>query len=204
MAIAVTVLLAVLVAGSAFTVYLVNFAYKFAGDVRHELRDPNGRLPLFIRICTMGIYFIAIPGVVLNWLFHILTTMYLVDEVLAWAGQKEGTAGDHPELVRAVLWEVDKMMTVLFGEVVGRILGGVLDRAWQSLLAKRQRRLAREAEQAQEERQSGRRPPRGAADPVGRALRALERGSRRSSGVPAAEGAEPASAATEGGPRSGS
>ncbi|MER7195530.1 hypothetical protein [Streptomyces flaveolus] len=195
-AIAVTVLLAVIVAGSAFTVYLVTSAHKFAGDVRQELRKPDGKLPMFIQICTLSLYFVAIPGMVLNWLFHILATTYLVEEMVAWAGKKEGTAGDEPVLVQAVLWEIDKTMTILFGEVVGRLFLAVLDRAWQSLLAKRRSR--REAEPAQEESQeeseSTRRPPRGAADPVGRALRALGRGSRRSSGAPADSGTEPESA----------
>ncbi|MET7854769.1 hypothetical protein ABZT48_42935 [Streptomyces avermitilis] len=204
-AIAVTVLLAVVVAGSAFTVYLVTTAYKFAGDVRQELRKPNGKLPIVVRICTMGLYFVAIPGMVLNWLFHIMATTYLVNEMVAWAGKKEGTAGDEPALVQAVLWEIDKTMTILFGEVVGRLFLAVLDRAWQSLLAKRRSR--REVEQTQEaiqgESQSARRPLRGAADPVGRALRALERGSRRDSVAPN-EGAEPAGAATAGRSRPGS
>lgn len=198
-AICTTVSLTVIAVGTAFTVSFIRWA--LASDATHaelqaELQEGIRRLQKAggtlddhqaarRQSSSRKVRRIAFA---LGAAWSLIVARLLVEQIrmLLWSGAKEGTAGPRPDLAQSVVVLLSGTLVFLLVEAFVRVLVELRE-ASLLRLAKEVRRDLQHGEDllaAREQLTSSRQGPRGHADPVGRSLRALRRGSRGSSAAP--------------------
>lgn len=156
-AVAATVILAVLAAGAAFSLHIVLW---LARRVFGEASVAYSRWGIFGFICCMAVIGVGWTAMTVQ----LIGTLY---EMLWWAALKDGDP--RPGLVEQALFSMEWSFYFLIFETFVRAALGIVD----ILSQERERRRDAHAGVA------GASPAHGPRSRVGRALRALERGSRR-------------------------